>query len=116
MEIKPINTLPKRSSKSLLFVYLANLFLSFHLYLILYINSSFLEKFFSSTALSWIYIVGSILNLILLLAASKLIKRIGIYNLTILFVLLEGLAIFGLSMAQTPALVASLSILHLTVI
>ncbi|MEK7552237.1 MAG: MFS transporter [Patescibacteria group bacterium] len=116
MDLKPINITPKRSSKSLLFVYLANLFLSFHLYLILYINSSFLEKFFSSTALSWVYIVGSILNLILLLAAPRLIKKIGIYSLTILFIVLEGLAIFGLSLAQTPALIACLSVLHLAVI
>jgi len=116
MEIKPINIAPKKSSKFLFFVYLANLFLSFHLYLILYINSSFLEKFFSNTVLSAIYITGSILNLILLIDAPKFIKKIGIYNLTILFVILEGLSILGLSLANTPFVIASLSIIHLAVI
>jgi len=115
MEIK-LKNLPQQSGRRLFFVYLANLFLSFHLYLILYINSSFLQKFFSPIVLGWIYIVGSILNLILLLAAPKLIKKIGIYSLTILFIVLEGLAIFGLSLAHTPVLVALLSVLHLAVI
>lgn len=114
---KPEDRILSRKFPRFLFaVYLANFFLSFHFFLVLYINSSFLEQFFSSTSLSFLFISGAILNLILLLYGPSLINKFGNYRLTLIFIIIEAAAILGLALLSSPIFIALLFILHQAVI
>jgi MFS family permease len=109
-------TAPKKPTRFLLAVFLSNFLLSFHFFLIIYINSSFLDQFFSPTTLSFLFIAGALANLILLLNGPRLIKKIGNYKLTLLFVLIEFLAVLGLALVKSPLFVGILFIAHQAVI
>jgi MFS family permease len=103
---------PKKSLRFLFAVFLSNLFLSSHYFLITYINSSFLEQFFSPTALSFLFILGSAISLVLILKGPALIKRFSNYRLTLFLIFLEFIAILGLAFTENPLLIALLFIIH----
>lgn len=77
-------------------IYAGNLLFSLHYYVIIYINSSYLSQFFTSTQLSVVYAGGSVFNLILFLRAPWIIRKVGAYHFLLVSSLLEGLGIAGL--------------------
>lgn len=105
-----------KQHKLLTVVYLANIFLSFHYYFIIYINSSFLSQFFNGDMVSNLYTIGSIINLVLLLNVSKILNKIGNYKVTLSVITLEALAIAGLIFAQEPFLIGIYFLIHQIVI
>ena len=107
---------PFRQSKLLNTLFLSNIFISFHYALIIYINSSYLNNFFTETQVSTIYIIGSIVNTILLLDASKILEKIGIYKFTVYALLIEFLATLGLLVSDSPFLIGSFFLIHLITI
>lgn len=106
----------RRTNDSLSTVYIANLLLSFHYFLVLYINSSFLNLYVTEKTVGTLYTLGSIGNLILLLLAPYLLNIIGNYRLILGFMVLEGIAIAGLSFASLPILVIAFFLIHIAVI
>ncbi len=108
--------LPFRLNRLLNTLFLSNIFVSYHYALVIYINSSLLGKFFDDTQISALYIIGSIINVILLLNASKLMEKMGNYRLTVYAILIEFLAVFGLFASTTPFLTAVYFIVHLSTI
>jgi MFS family permease len=100
----------------LLEIFLANLFLSFHYYLIIYINSSFLSGFFNNTGLSVLYVAGSIINLLLFLPAAGIIKKIGIYRFLVIGAVLEASAITTFIFAHSPLIIILAFLVHQTII
>lgn len=82
-------------------IFASNLLLSLHYYLIIYVNSSFLSKYFSDENLSLLYAGGALLNLFLFLFSSKIIKKIGVYHFLLISIVLEGIAIGGLVYAES---------------
>lgn len=95
-----------KQNKRLTAIYASNILLSFHYYLLVYINSSFLSSYFSASQVSVLYIIGSIINLILLINIPKVLERIGNYKLIIYLIIAEIIATFGLAFAVIPALIA----------
>lgn len=93
-------------------VYIANLILAFHWYIILYINSSFISNFVGEEKVGLMYTLGSILNLILLLYSPNIIRRIGTYKFIVGAVALEAFAILGLAISNIPSLIIGLFIIH----
>lgn len=108
--------LPFKQNKLLNTLFLSNIFVSFHYALVIYINSSFLSKYFTDTQISSLYIIGSILNVIILLNASKFLEKISNYTFSIYTLLLEFLAIACLAVTTSPFLVALSFITHLSAI
>lgn len=102
--------LPFRLGKVMNTLFLANIFISFHYALVIYINSSFLSNFFTETQVSYLYIIGSILDAILLLNASKILNKIGNYKFVLYCLALELLSTVGL-MLGTSAFVVGISFL-----
>jgi MFS family permease len=94
--------LPFRQSKLLNTLFLSNFFVSFHYALVIYINSSFLSKFYSEAQVSSLYIIGSILDTILLLNASKILEKFGSYKFTIYAITLEFISTAGLMLSESP--------------
>jgi MFS family permease len=97
-------------------IFTSNLLLSFHFFLIIYINSSLLDQFFSSSVLSLLYILGSVFNLAIFINAPSILKYLGNYKFTLWAIILEAVAIMGLIFALDPILVALAFILHQAVI
>jgi MFS family permease len=107
---------PFKNGKLLNVIFLSNIFLSFHYYLIVYINSTFLSGFFSDTQVSTLYVIGSVLNIILFVNVSKLFNTLGNYKLTIYATLIEILATLGLILASNPFLIGLYFIIHITTV
>lgn len=108
--------LPFRQSGLLNTLFLSNIFISFHYALIIYVNSSFLNNFFSETQVSSLYIIGSIINTILLLNASRILAKIGIYRFASYAILIEFLSILGMAISSEPFLVGLFFLTHLVII
>jgi MFS family permease len=103
---------PFRQSKTLNTLFLANIFISLHYASVIYINSSFLSKFFSETEVSYLYIIGSALDAIMLLYASRILEILGNYRFTIIAVSVEFLSTIGLLFGNNPSVVAISFLLH----
>ncbi len=103
---------PFRQSKLLNTLFWANIFISFHYALIIYINSSFLSNFFTETQVSALYIIASLLDTIILLNASKILNKLGSYRFTIYAISLELLSTIGLLVSSNAFLVAVYFFIH----
>ncbi|MES2213608.1 MAG: MFS transporter [Patescibacteria group bacterium] len=101
-----------KQSKLLNVLFISNIFLSFHYYLLVYINSSFLNNFFSDTQISALYIIGSLLNTIFLLNISKILNRFGNYRIAMVMIFLEIIATIGMIVANAPFLIGLYFIIH----
>jgi MFS family permease len=101
-----------RQNKTLGALFYSNIFLSFHYALVVYVNSSFLDNYFSVTQISSLYIIGSILNALLLLNISKVLNKIGNYKTTIYFLFAELLATLGIILTDSHFLIGFYFILH----
>ncbi len=108
--------LPFKQNRLLNTLFLSNIFVSFHYALVIYLNSSFLSKFFTDTQISSLYIIGSILNVIILLNASKFLEKISNYDFAVYTLLLEFLSTACLAVTTSPFLVALSFITHLSAI
>lgn len=95
-----------KQDKRLTAIYTSNILLSFHYYLLVYINSSFLSSYFSASQVSVLYIIGSFINFIFLLNISRVLEKIGNFKLIIYLIIAEIFAAFGLAFAVVPALIA----------
>ncbi|KND48762.1 MAG: hypothetical protein AB200_03200 [Parcubacteria bacterium C7867-005] len=102
--------LSQRHLNKLLPIYFANLFFSFHYNILVYVNSSFLEKFFSASFVSLLYILGSAGNILLFLIAVKMEGRFGNRKFFFMFLCLELIAVAGLATLSTELAVALLFI------
>ncbi len=105
-----------RQHKLLTVIYASNIFLSFHYYFIIYVNSSFLSQFFTDSQVSTLYIIASLLNLTLLLNISKILNKVGNYKIITYSIVIEGLAILGLALTDTPFLVGLYFIIHQVIV
>ncbi len=108
--------LPFKQNKFLNRVFLSNIFISFHYALVIYVNSSFLNEYFSDAQISTLYIIGSILNVVILLNASKVLEKISNYEFSLYTMGLEFLSILCLAYTHSPFLIALSFITHLSAI
>lgn len=101
-----------KQSRTLNALFYSNIFLSFHYALIVYINSSFLENYFTVNQISALYIIGSFLNAIFLLNTSKILNKIGNYKTTIYILFAELLATIGMISTGSHFLIGFYFMLH----
>lgn len=79
-------------------MYVINFIISFHLFLIVYFNSNFLNsEGFSNSHVSVIYIIGSILNIGALFLLPKMLKKFGNYSSVLVLIALELVAFWTLA-------------------
>src|ERR1035437_5739823 len=107
---------PFRQSKTLNVIFLSNTLLSFHYYLIVYINSTFLNQYFSETQISALYVIGSILNIFLFLNAAKILNTLSNYKTTLYAITFETLATLGLCLASNPFLIGLYFVIHTVIV
>jgi MFS family permease len=87
-------------------IFVANLFFSLHYNAIVYVNSSFLDDFFTRSTIGGLYILGSIANLLLFIEAPRSLRRLGNRHFFLFLVSLEMLAVVILAGAFSPLITA----------
>ena len=94
-------------------LYLANLFLSFHIFLIVYINSSFISTFINEKYIGAIYVIGSLIGIGAFFLIVKALRTIGNYKtLLILAFLVMGL-ILSLAIFEKALIILSIFVIYL---
>lgn len=107
---------PFHQGKFLNTLFWANIFVSFHYALVIYINSSFLNNFFSETQISALYIIGSIVNTVFLLIASRMLEKLGGYRFAIYVIAIEFMTTVGMAVSTSPSIVAICFLTHIVAI
>lgn len=105
-----------RSHTRIGIIYTANLLLSFHYFLMIYIHSSYVGTFVSPSKLALLYIIGSAINLALFLYIPTILARIGNYKFTLWAIILEAGAVLGMIAGNDAIVVGLAFILHQAVI
>lgn len=101
-----------KNSKSLTFIFASGLFLAFHYFLIVYINSTFLGDFASRKFIGYLYIVGAIIDIIILLKINNIAKKIGFYRIMLFLATLEIGSLSVLATSNTPLFIFIAFIFH----
>lgn len=96
-------------------IYLTNLLVSFHYFIIVYINSAFLSEYVDARDLSLLYIAGSVSSIVIFILFGRIVRRIGNYRLMILFSFFEIAALSGLAFGQGAAIVIASFLAYLAV-
>ncbi len=104
----------KKTRTLIRFVFFTNVILAFHFYFPLYINSSFLSQFFTSTTIDGLYTVAALLTLMVLISSAKLIKTFGLHQLMLIGTLIEACALFGLALSPNILWLKIFFIFHQT--
>ncbi len=104
--------LPFKQGKLLNSLFLASTLIAFHYALVIYVNSSLLSLYFTEGQVSALYIIGSILDLIMLLNASRILEKIGSFKFLVYCVTFELLSTVGLLLSTNAFLVAFCFLIH----
>lgn len=94
-------------------VYFAGFLMAGHFALISYVNSSLVGQFVGLSTLNILYIVGSLLDIVLLLLAPFLLRRYGNILSFLFFIALETLVILGMGFLASPSMIIFLFIIQL---
>ncbi len=90
----------------LLVILVSVLLLSFHAYLVYFINSSFLSGFLTSTQMAAVYIIGAIVNIVMFLLVPRYLRKRGNFRLIVMLTAIEMTVLFGIaSIAWVPAVI-----------
>lgn len=106
---------PFRQGKLLNTLFLSNIFISFHYALIIYVNSSFLSTIFNDpddTKVSALYIIGSLGSTLMLLNASKILEKIGVYRFIIVSLLIELVSTLGMAFSTSAFYISLWFLIH----
>lgn len=106
-----------RTSKldSVLLIFISVLLLSFHFYLINFVNSTYLNAFVGKGTLSLLYGFGALINLGVFASAPKLLRKVGMVRLTLILTFIEALSLILLAFPIYPAIALSAFIMHMSV-
>lgn len=97
-------------------LYTAVIFLSLHWALVMYVNSTFLEQYVSSTVVGILYVGSAIFTVILFFSMSKILSRTGKHALVLLLAVIEMVVMAGLGLFHDPALLVTLFVIHETIV
>lgn len=103
---------PVQIKKTIVWIYVANLLLSFHYFLVIYVNSSYLETFFSKRGISFLFIAGALLSILFFIEAPKILRRFGNWHFILAAIAIEFLAVLGMAFANDKFTVGWFFIIH----
>ncbi|MDO8564452.1 MAG: MFS transporter [bacterium] len=101
-------TIAKKLLSPLTIVYVVFFFFSLHIALPTYINSTFLQTFVSEKYIGLIFTASSLLAIVALIIVPKLLRLVGDYFATALFLVLEIAAFIGIAALKNPAAIIAL--------
>lgn len=101
----------RRSLSPLLTVYLVSFFYTLHAAIPVYVNSTFLATLISEKYIGLIYGIASFLTILAVIATPKLLRFIGDYFTTLLFIILEIASLIGIAASHSSWLTVTLFII-----
>lgn len=101
----------RRFLSPLLTIYVVSFFFTLHVALPVYVNSSFLSTLVSKNYIGIIYTLAAFLTIIALVLVPKLLRSIGDYFATLLFIVLEIAALTGIAVFGNAGLIIALFII-----
>ena len=104
------NKLSKK--KPFITIYIATFLVAFHVFLMMYINSSFLSQFISEKSVGLLYVIGSLASIAGLVSISIILRRFGNYFTLIAFTILEFIILLGMAFIKEPAIIVPLFVAH----
>ncbi len=96
----------------LTYIYFATLFLSFHYYLVTYINSSFLQQYVGNSDVGLIYTASGIISILLFLLSGRILSRFGNYKTTIWVACLDIILLISLVLSKEIFWIVTIFTLH----
>ena len=93
-------------------VYFSSTVFTFHVALLTFINSSFLEGFISVKFLGFVFMAGSLGTILLITQMPRLLARFGNFSVTVGCLLFSILALVGMLASAMPAVVVALFIAY----
>ncbi len=97
-------------------IYISGVFLSLNYAAILYVNSSFLNLYFSFNAVSILFVLAALGNIALFLYAAKLLRIFGPRILFSIFLFILFASTFSLGLSTSPLAAASSFIIYSSVL
>jgi MFS family permease len=97
-------------------VYLVTFFLSLHYSIGLYVDSSFLSKFFGDISVNIVYFFSSLATIFALVAVPKILRRFGNYTLFIVFAIFEIISLLSLTLTGSPFFVVIIFVFHVVAV
>lgn len=97
-------------------VYTAVTLLSLHSFILVYINSSFLEQFLDRTEVGTLYTLSAALSILALLFMAPILKRVRNDRLMLTLILVECASVLGMAFAESLRTAVPLFVIHQTVI
>jgi len=88
-----------KKDRGIALVYSALILLSFHWYLVMYIDSSFLGKFMSESALGLLFTLGSVILFVVFIYFSRILKKLGNFRLALVCTIIEIAALLGMALS-----------------
>ena len=96
-------------------IFIAALLLSFHYYLITYINSTFLGNFVNTNTVGILYAIASTINIFLFLKTPYLINKYGNYKFIKIISIVEVVGILCMALSKSPYIVVLAFVVHYSI-
>lgn len=93
-------------------IYIATFIAAFHVFLMVYVNSSFLSQFISEKSVGLLYIIGSLASIAALLIIPIILRAFGNYITIITLTILEILVLLGMAFIREAAIIIPLFVAH----
>ena len=93
-------------------LYLSAFILAFHLYFVMYINSSFLSLFVGEARIGIVYIASAILSILALMYVSYVLRKFGNYRLLVTLAIVEFFSFLGLAFLHNVYLVIPIFVIY----
>ncbi len=99
-----VSTTKSASDSKFLYILVSTLFLSFHYFLVTYVNSSLLAQFLDRSEIGILYALGSILSIAVIINMPKIISKWSAYKVMLSLSVLEIgiLFLLGSGFYSTP--------------
>jgi len=93
-------------------IYTAAFLSAFHAFILIYINSSFLNQFVSEKTVGALYIIGSLASIAVFIIIPIILRSLGNYLTLMIFAIFEMLVIFGMAFIKETAIIIPLFIAY----
>lgn len=104
----------RTADRKLIPLYAVMLLLIFHSSSVIFINSSFLDQFVSTSAVGTIYTITSAIGVLLFLFISTVLRRVGNFKLTILLLIIDFVCVILMALSDSLRVVIPAFILYNT--
>jgi len=112
--VRNIQLIPRRNTFPLL--YISTFLFSFHVFFVIYYNSSYISTFINESHVGLVYVFGSLLSIIALAQIPKILKRFGNYKTLMTLALMEFSAFLGLAFLESAWAIITIFILNIVII